>query len=136
SLDGGGVGHLLPDDVEPEPPVDPWAALLPVLDPTTMGWKHRGFYLGDHRPLVFDRNGNAGTTAWWDGRVVGAWHQDASGAVVLDLLDEVGAAARRALEREAARLTRWLAGERVGTVYPSPLMRAHAAGSPATAPTP
>lgn len=135
TLDGGDVGHLLPDDVEPEAPVEPWAALLPVLDPTTMGWKDRGFYLGDHRPLVFDRNGNAGTTAWWDGRVVGAWHQDASGTVVLDLLDEVGAAGRRALEHEAARLTGWLAGERVGTVYPSPLMRAHAAGSPATVPT-
>ena len=30
-------------------PVEPWAALLPVLDPTTMGWKERDFYL-DARP--------------------------------------------------------------------------------------
>ena len=29
--------------------VEPWAALLPVLDPTVMGWKERGFYLGRAR---------------------------------------------------------------------------------------
>jgi len=66
-----GVGYLLPDDLDdvPEPP--PWAALLPVLDCTTMGWKQRGFYLGeDDVPHLFDTNGNAGTTAWWQGRVV------------------------------------------------------------------
>ena len=39
------------------------------------------------------------------------------------LLEDVPAAGREALRREAARLTAWLAGERVGTVYPSPAMR-------------
>ena len=73
SLDGGGTGWVLPDDVEPVAPVEPWAALLPVLDPTTMGWKERGFYLGAARAQLFDRNGNGGTTAWWDGRIVGCW---------------------------------------------------------------
>ena len=38
-------GWLLPDDLEPEAPVEPWAALLPVLDPTLMGWKQRDWYL-------------------------------------------------------------------------------------------
>ena len=37
----GERGYVLPDDVDPEPPVEPWAALLPVLDPTTMGWQER-----------------------------------------------------------------------------------------------
>ncbi len=41
SLDGGTTGWLLPDDVEPAAAVDPWVALLPVLDPTVMGWKER-----------------------------------------------------------------------------------------------
>ena len=81
SLDGGGTGWVLPDDVEPAPGVEPWAALLPVLDPTVMGWKERAFYLGDHAPQLFDTNGNAGTTAWWDGRVVGCWVQDEAGVV-------------------------------------------------------
>ena len=122
SLDGGGTGWVLPDDV-PMEPVEPWVALLPVLDPTVMGWKERGFYLGDHGPDLFDRNGNAGTTAWVDGRIVGCWVQDVDGSVRLCLLEKVGAEALRALEAEAARLTEWLAGVRVGTVYSSSAMK-------------
>src|SRR5690606_20361573 len=45
----GRTGYLLPDDQEPDDPVEPWAALLPTLDPTTMGWTERDWYLGDHR---------------------------------------------------------------------------------------
>ncbi|MBU2072886.1 MAG: winged helix DNA-binding domain-containing protein [Actinobacteria bacterium] len=123
---GGGAvapAYVLPDDVDPAPAVEPWAALLPVLDPTAMGWKERGFHLGPHAPAVFDRNGNAGTTAWWDGRVVGCWVQDDDGTVAVRLLEDVPAQGRAALRQEAGRLTGWLAGERVGTVYPSPAMR-------------
>ena len=122
-LDGGGTGWVLADDVDPAPEVEPWAALLPVLDPTVMGWKGRDFYLGGHGPQVFDRNGNAGTTAWWDGRVVGCWVQDPDGVVVVRLLEEVPPAGRVALAVEAERLTGWLAGQRVGTVYPSIAMK-------------
>ncbi len=123
-LEGVGPGHLLPDDLEEEPAVEPWAALLPVLDPTVMGWKQRDFYLPEHAGVLFDRNGNAGTTAWWDGRVVGCWVQDPDGVVEVRLLDDVGREARAGLAVEAARLTRRLDGQRVGTVYPSPAMRA------------
>ncbi|GAA2152442.1 winged helix DNA-binding domain-containing protein [Nocardioides koreensis] len=127
SLDGDAVGWVLPGDTEPVDWDGPWAALLPVLDPTVMGWKERGFFLGPHGPALFDTNGNAGTTAWWDGRVVGCWVQDAEGVVRLELLEEVPAAGRDALEAEASRLTTWLAGTRVSTVYPSPAMKAAAA---------
>ncbi|HLS48521.1 MAG TPA: winged helix DNA-binding domain-containing protein, partial [Actinomycetaceae bacterium] len=87
SLDGGAVGWVLPEDVEPVASPGPWAALLPTLDPTTMGWKGRGFYLdpGD-AVYLFDSNGNAGTTAWWNGRIVGAWVQDDDGVVEVVLL--------------------------------------------------
>lgn len=123
TLDSGGRGWVLPDDDDvPEP--GPWAALLPVLDPTVMGWKERGFFLGPHGPHVFDRNGNGGTTAWWDGRVVGCWVQDAAGVVRVDLLEEVSAAGRAALDAEAERLTAWLGGVRVRTAYPTPAMKA------------
>ena len=55
ALDGGGTGWVLPDDVDPVPTVEPWAALLPVLDPTVMGWKERDFYLGAARAApLFD----------------------------------------------------------------------------------
>jgi hypothetical protein len=130
-LDGGATGWVLPDDVEEEPEVGPWAALLPVLDPTVMGWKERDFYLGPHGPQLVDTNGNAGTTAWWDGRIVGCWVQDPDGVVVLHLLEDVGAEARSALGAETERLTTWLDGHRVSTVYPSPAMRNAVKGAPA-----
>jgi hypothetical protein len=122
-LDGGGTGYLLPDDVDSVPDPGPWVALLPVLDPTVMGWKQRDFYLGPHRDQLFDRSGNAGTTAWVNGRVVGCWLQDAAGVVHVRLLEPVAKKAVRALEAEAERLTGWLAGVRVATVIPSPAMR-------------
>lgn len=53
---------------------------VPGLDITTMGWSDRDFYLGAHRAQVFDTNGNAGPTAWWNGRVVGGWYQDPTAA--------------------------------------------------------
>lgn len=124
SLHGGATGWLLPDDVEPPASdVEPWAALLPVLDPTVMGWKGRDFYLGPHGPLLFDRNGNAGTTAWVDGRVVGCWIQDDAGEVCVHLCEQVDPDQERLLATEAARLTTWLDGVKVGTVYPSVAMK-------------
>jgi hypothetical protein len=119
-----GVGYVLPDDLDDVPDPGPWAALLPVLDPTTMGWKQRGFYLAeDDVPYLFDSNGNAGTTAWWEGRIVGCWVQDEDGVVSVVLRHDIGADGTRALGAEASRLTEWLAGHSVGTVYRSALMR-------------
>ena len=124
SLDDGETGWLLPDDLDPVTFDEPWVALLPVLDPTVMGWKSRGFYLHpEHVPHLFDSNGNAGTTAWVDGRVVGCWVQDAAGVVEVRYVEQVPKAAQRALTVEAERLTAWLDGVRVGTVYPSAAMR-------------
>lgn len=122
-LEERGSAWVLPGDDQPTPQTAPWPALLPVLDPTTMGWKERGFYLGSHGARLFDRNGNAGTTAWWDGRVVGCWVQDPDATVRVALVEDVGREAALALDEEAARLTTWLGGVRVGTVYPSPAMK-------------
>jgi hypothetical protein len=122
-LSGGETGWLLPDDVEEVTDPGPWVALLPVLDPTVMGWKSRDFYLGPHRADLFDRTGNAGTTAWVNGRIVGCWSQDPAGVVRVHLLEEVPAAAARALRDEGVRLTEWLAGVRVPAGYASPAMR-------------
>ncbi|MDZ5663850.1 winged helix DNA-binding domain-containing protein [Nocardioides sp. S-58] len=123
ALDDGSSGWVLPDDTDVGP-VEPWAALLPTLDPTVMGWRSRAFYLDPaHVPYLFDTNGNAGTTAWWDGRVVGCWVQDDAGVVRLSLLDDVEPAGRDALEREAERLTAWLDGTVIGNVYASRQMK-------------
>jgi hypothetical protein len=88
-----------------------------------MGWKERGFFLGPHGGSLFDTNGNAGTTAWWDGRVVGCWVQDDAGRVDLRLLEEVPRDAARALAAEADRLTDWLDGVRVSPIYTTPAMK-------------
>jgi hypothetical protein len=125
----GATGFVLPDDLEPTDPVEPWAALLPELDPTTMGWAERDWYLGAHRAEVFDTNGNGGNTAWWQGRIVGGWAQSPAGEVVLHLLEDVGRDGRRALEAEAARLSDWFAGLRVTGRYPSPLVTRAARGT-------
>jgi hypothetical protein len=122
-LDRGGTGWLLPDDLDEVPDPGSWVALLPVLDPTVMGWQGRDFYLGPHRDQLFDSRGNAGTTAWVDGRVVGCWIQDDAGVVRVRVLERLPARARRALDAEAARLTDWLDGIRVGTIYRSPAMK-------------
>ena len=123
-----GSGWVLPGDLDDDEPVEPWAALLPALDPTTMGWKERGFYLGDHSERLFDANGNGGPTAWWDGRIVGGWAQRDDGTVVVVPAEQLGRAPARALDEQAARLTEWLAGDVVRSIYQSPLARAAAGG--------
>ena len=120
----GQTGYLLPDDLDPVEPVEPWIALLPMLDPTTMGWQQREWYLGPYKSQLFDRAGNAGPTIWCDGRIVGGWRQYDNGEVELQLLEDVGAEASQAIEAEAVRLTAWLDGTRVLPRFPSPLWRA------------
>jgi hypothetical protein len=119
----GRTGFLLPDDLEDTDPVEPWAALLPPLDPTTMGWFERDWYLGPYKTLLFDASGNAGPTLWWDGRIVGGWRQSDTGEVVLQMLEDIGSEGLRALEEEAARLTKWFGGTRVLPMFPSPLSK-------------
>ena len=126
-----GTGYVLPDDVDPPPRSRRrWVALLPGLDPTTMGWKERDWYLGTHAADLFDRNGNAGPTVWADGHVVGGWGQRADGAVAVRLLEEVEPTTRRAIDAEVRRLTTWLDGVRVSPRFPTPIDRAIATEAP------
>lgn len=124
ALDDGSTGFVLADDVDPVPDPEPWAALLPALDPTVMGWKQRSFYLGDHGQALFDRNGNGGPSAWWNGRVVGGWYQRDDGAVVVVPAEPLAPEAAAALDDKAAELTAWLDGDVVRSIYQSPLARA------------
>ena len=54
-LEDGRPAWLHPDDADEVSAPEGWAALLPSLDPTTMGWKERDFYLGPHAEHIFDR---------------------------------------------------------------------------------
>ena len=102
ALDDGSIGWVAADDTADlvvAASTEPWVALLPTLDPTTMGWRERRFYLDPaHTPFLFDSAGNAGTTVWVDGRVVGCWVQDERERVRLVLLEEVSSDARRRLD--------------------------------------
>ncbi|MFK0255218.1 winged helix DNA-binding domain-containing protein [Streptomyces sp. NPDC090445] len=124
-----GTGYLLPEDLGPTPAPDPpaaepAAALLPGLDPTAMGWRHRAWYLDPaHTPHLFDRNGNIGPTVWWNGRIIGAWAQRADGRIVHHLLADPGPAARAAVRTETDRLAAFLDGTRVTPCYRTPLER-------------
>ncbi|MFH9015064.1 winged helix DNA-binding domain-containing protein [Streptomyces sp. NPDC017943] len=121
----GGTGFVARGDAEPAPAPDgPWAALLPALDPTAMGWQQRDWYLAPEvRPRLFDRSGNVGPTVWWDGRVIGGWAQRPDGEIVWRILDEagVGREARAAVEREAERLRGLLGTTRVTPRFRTPL---------------
>lgn len=120
----GASGVVLADDLEPLAIEDePWVALLPSLDPTTMGWKERRWYLADHGGALFDSNGNAGPTVWSDGRIVGGWSQRSSGEVVFEMLEDVGAWVLDAVAQEAARLSDWLGEIRIKPRFPTPLQR-------------
>ncbi|MGW3510801.1 winged helix DNA-binding domain-containing protein [Streptomyces sp. NPDC000994] len=117
-----GTAYVTEDDVAPVAgPAEPWAALLPGLDPTAMGWQQRDWYLAPGlRPALFDGSGNVGPTVWWNGRVVGAWAQRPDGEIVWRILDREGVGAEA--EAEIARQAREL-GDRLGPTRVTPRFR-------------
>ncbi|MEV0169564.1 winged helix DNA-binding domain-containing protein [Streptomyces sp. NPDC050803] len=127
-----GTGYVVDGDVDAvAAPAEPWAALLPALDPTAMGWQQRDWYLAPElRAALFDRSGNVGPTVWWDGRVVGGWAQRGDGEIVWRVLDSsgVGREALAAMASEAERLRKWVGAARVTPRFRTPLERELGAG--------
>lgn len=126
-LDDTSAAYVLPGDtadLERPAEAEPWVALTATLDPTTMGWRGRDWYVDPkHVPYLFDSAGNGGQMVWVNGRIVGCWVQDEQGAVQPVLLETVPAAAMTALDVEVKRLDALLRGERIVNVYASPQMR-------------
>ncbi|WP_406460529.1 winged helix DNA-binding domain-containing protein [Streptomyces sp. NBC_01622] len=124
SLDEG-TGYVAAGDLAPlAGPAEPWAALLPALDPTAMGWQHRDWYLAPElRPALFDYSGNVGPTVWWNGRVVGSWAQRPDGEIVWRVLDrtDVGREAEAAIGEAAERLRGWVGATRVTPRFRTPV---------------
>ncbi len=110
---GTSTGFLLPDDLEPVPEPTPWAALLPALDSTPMGWHQRAWFLGDHGPRLFDQYGNIGPSVWCDGAIVGGWAQSRDGEIVVRFLQDVGHDAAAAVQAQAELLAPRLGGVRL-----------------------
>lgn len=119
-----GPGHALPHQLEPPPAPEPWAALLPALDPTPMGWRHRDWYLNaGHKAELFDKTGNIGPSVWWNGQIVGGWAQRPDGEIVTRVFEDVGAAAERAVDAEAARMAEFFGDVRIRPSFRTPLER-------------
>ena len=126
----GTAGVMLAADQDAPAAAEPWAALLPALDPAAMGWRDRGWYLGGHAAALFDRSGNIGPTAWWDGRIVGGWAHRPDGEIAVRLLEDAGAEAAAAIDAEAGRLREWIGDDprlRITPRFRTPLERELAA---------
>lgn len=120
-LEGGETGWVLPDDTDETPDPGEWAALLPILDPTTMGWRGRGFYLdAADVPYLVDSVGNASTTAWVNGHVVGCWVQGEGGAIRVVPRRPLTARESELLDAEVERLDAFVAGDNLGLTYNTP----------------
>ena len=113
----GGRGWLSAAD-EGAPDPEPWVAALPGLDPSTMGWKERGWYLPERAADAFDRNGNAGPTLWVDGRVVGAWAQHRDGRLLTHFFEPVPAPRQEELAERLRTLAAVLGDTRFTVRFP------------------
>ena len=118
-----GPAFMLSEDLAATPPQEPWANLLPSLDSTVMGWRDRGWYLGTRSGRLFDRNGNAGPTVWWNGRVVGGWAHTAGGSVAYRLLEDIGSEGEVLVGELASELEEWTGDTRVTPRFRTPLER-------------
>jgi hypothetical protein len=128
-LEGTGPAWVAEGDEEPVQPVEPWVAVLPGLDPTTMGWKERDWYLPAAAAAAFDRMGNAGPTLWVDGQVVGAWAQTPDGALRSHLFVDVPADRRAAVQDRLEEVAAMIGDTRFSVRFPSPASTALANGT-------
>lgn len=111
------------DDADDGEPGLPTAALLPALDPTAMGWRHREWYLAIDPAAIFDRAGNIGPTVWWHGEVIGSWAITATGEVRTACPVDRGVEANKEIAHSAAALQHRLDGAVVTPAARTPLER-------------
>jgi hypothetical protein len=116
-----GPGVALHSDLEQTSDPGSSVALLPTLDTTIMGWSDRSWFLGEHGPALFDRNGKCRPIDLGGWRVVGGWAQRKSGEVVYRLLEDVGKAHTTKIQAEAARIEHWLGESRIIPRFRTPL---------------
>lgn len=118
-----GAGVALPGDLDWTPDPGPWAALLPALDATPMGWHARDWFLGEHKAALFDTMGNIGPSIWVDGRIVGGWAQRANGEIALAVLEDIGSESMHQVEAAAASTAAFLGDTRFTPSFRTPTER-------------
>jgi hypothetical protein len=110
-LEQGGDG-LVRLAKRPDPEEIPPPRLLGAFDPVLLGWTSRADILGPHTSLV-TRNGIFHPVAMVKGRAVAKWGL-AGGKLTVEPLQALPAAVARALEADAAAVTRFLAAHSAG----------------------
>jgi hypothetical protein len=99
----------------------PTAVLLPALDPTPMGWKHRDWFTAVDTNQIYDRAGNIGPTIWWDGEIIGVWVTRRTGEIHTALTVDRGREAHDAVTAAATQLQHRLDGATVTPAARTPL---------------
>ncbi len=123
-LQDGTPAWVAAGDGAPVADPGPWVAVLPSLDPTTMGWKARDWYLPDAARDAFDNYGNGGPTLWVDGRIVGAWAQHPKeGDIRIHFFENVPQARRREIGVRAAELQTWVGDTIVKARFPGNIQK-------------
>ncbi len=125
-FDDGSEGILLESEVDATISSGQSLAFLPGLDSTVMGWKQRGWYMGEHGAFaqtLVDRAGNVGPTVWLDGRVIGGWVHRPDGKVSYALLEAVPKQRLKAIAAEAERVEALIGPARVNARFPAPLQK-------------
>ena len=103
---------------EPVGDAESWVAVLPSLDPTTMGWKQRGWYLPQAAADAFDSVGNGGPTIWVDGRIVGVWAQDPTREISVHYFEAVARRRRNEVDERLAELRAMIGDTRFSVRFP------------------
>ncbi len=124
-LEDGSPAWVAEGDIGRSEEPAPWVRLLPGLDPTSMGWKERDFYLDPKfvEPM-FDRFGNIGPSIWADGRIVGGWAQQEDATVVLELFTSLSKDHRKLLDEAIEQVHDVVDGVQVKPRFPAKLQKA------------
>ena len=121
------LGIVLADDVEQSPTPDTWVRFLPSLDPTSMGWKDRAWYVDGHEVALFDRMGNIGPGVWHNGRIIGVWSQNAENRLAWTLFTSPSKRLASLVSAEADRVTAVIADTSIRPSFPTPVQKELAA---------
>ncbi len=97
---------------------EPWVALLPALDPTTMGWKQRSWYLPKPPARRSTRSATAVRRSGSTAASSGAWAQDKQGEVHLHYFEQVAAVRRREVDARVADLKAMVGDTRFAVRFP------------------